>query len=194
MQFEWYRGKEGKEFTTRGPIDIYMSESTYHTMSGKFLYGKKEDRIPLRTKRYTIRIPRPYRRLTAGSMRITPLETNHLKMKGSKDESFGYLFENTEGKIIVYLVDASRKLPLKSIDILNRCKPDLLIADCTYSNIGTSKGHSDIRGAELLLQAFQPKRMIISHIGHKNFSHEKLEETLGKVGIEVGYDGMILEV
>jgi phosphoribosyl 1,2-cyclic phosphate phosphodiesterase len=189
-----FNSKGISEDDTGESLNVFMPASAYHAMSGKFLYGKKETRIPQKTKGYTIRIPRPYRSLRAGSIRVTPLETNHLKKKGSVDDSFGYLIENEEGRRIAYLIDASRDLPMKTLDILGHCRPDLLITDCTYSKTDPSGCHSDIRGAEILFKAVRPGRMIVSHIGHQNFNHDVLVEKLSAAGIETGYDGMKIVV
>ena len=187
-----FHGRSGKGFIQNKKIDAYMSESTYTSMSGKFLFNKDIPFLKKSTDNFTINIINSYSSFKTSDFTVTPLETNHLKVKktGKNDKSFGYIIESKEGSTIVYLLDAAKKLPSKTIEIIKLKKIDLLISDCTYKETDYNSGHSDIHGSIELKEKLNPVKMIISHIGHRNMNHGDLELELTPYGIEVGYDGM----
>jgi len=181
-----------KGFEQSKKINLYMPESAYNSMSGKFLFYKDTPYLKKYTDNYTINTITSYHSFTVSGFTITSLETNHLKAKvsGRDDESFGYIIESDKGTTIVYLIDAAKKLPLKTIEILKSKKIDLLIYDCTFKETNNNYGHSDIPGSIELKEKLNPVKMIISHIGHRNMNHEELEVKMAPYGIEVGFDGM----
>ncbi len=81
-------------------------------------------------------------------------------------------------------------LPPETISFMKRTRPDCVVVDCTYSEGLSSSGHGDIESVLNLRRQFPDGRMIISHISHKNYTPDVLDELLFPAGIEVGYDGM----
>ncbi len=183
-----------KGFIQSNKVNLYMPESAYKSMSGKFLFNKDTPDFKKSTDYYTINIITSYSSFKISDFTITPLETNHLKLKktGNNDESFGYIIESDEGQTIVYLLDAAKNIPLKTIEILKSKEIDLLFSDCTYRETEIYSSHLDIKGAIKLNDTFNPVKMIISHIGHQNMNHEELERKMVPYGIEVGFDGMTI--
>jgi phosphoribosyl 1,2-cyclic phosphate phosphodiesterase len=187
-----FQGVPEKGFEQYGKVDLYMPKSAYWSMSGKFLFNKSAIRLNTRTNDYKINFVLAYKSFLISGMKITALETNHLKEKGSgkEDETFGYLIQTTDGITVVYLLDAAKELPDRTLEILITKKIDLLIADCTFTKTRKYTGHSDIEGAIELKKIVNPDKMIISHIGHQNMNHFDLELVMDKQDIIVGYDGM----
>ena len=187
-----FQNVEEKGFIQKYKVNIYMPESAYWSMSGKFLYNKSAHKLKTITNSYEINFVKSYSSFKISDFNITALETNHLKEKGSgkEDETLGYMIKNAYNTTFVYLLDAAKILPDKTIEILCKNNIDLIIADCTYKVTRNYTGHSDIEGAIELRKRINPKKMIISHIGHQNMNHEDLELTMKQYDIEVGFDGM----
>ena len=190
----FFHGSSEKDFIFDNKINVYMPESALKSMSGKFLFNKISDKFDPETVDYKIIFPLSYNSFFISGIKITPLETNHLKIKGAEidEDSFGYLFETENDKSFAYLLDAPKKLPDKTLYILQQKRIDLIVVDCTYEETTDSTGHSDIQGVIELNKKINPSRMIISHIGHKNLSHKDLVHALSRHNIEVGYDGMVI--
>jgi len=191
-----FHGVPEKGFKHSEKVCLYMPKSAYGSMSGKFLFNKSAIKLNTITNDYNINFVLAYKSFFLAGMNITALETNHLKGKGSvqEDETFGYLIETPDGVSIIYLLDAAKELPDKTIEILQNKKIDLLITDCTYKETGKRTGHSDIDGAIELKKTVSPERMIVSHIGHQNMKHPDLELVMAKEDIEVSFDGMKISI
>jgi phosphoribosyl 1,2-cyclic phosphate phosphodiesterase len=190
-----FQNVQKKGFVQKNRVNLYMPESVYITMSGKFLFNKETSCFKKSKDNYNINIISAYSSFNISDFTITALETNHLNAKksGYNDNSFGYLIEIAGGPTIVYLLDAAKKLPPKTIQILEFKKIDLLISDCTFNKTSINSGHSDIMGSIELNMILNPVKMIISHIGHRNMNHENLELKMKQYDIEVGFDGMQID-
>ena len=186
-----FQNNHKKGFQQSQRVKLYMPKSAYISMSGKFLFNKSALNLKISTDNYNINTVTSYTSFSIPGFNITPLETNHLKVKssGNNDASFGYMIESIEDKNIVYLLDAAKNLPNKTISILLSKKIDILISDCTYQKTTISSGHSDIQGAIELKTKLNPGKMLISHIGHQNMNHEDLDKRMKQYDIEVGFDG-----
>jgi phosphoribosyl 1,2-cyclic phosphate phosphodiesterase len=191
-----FQNVEEKGFIQKERVNLFMPESAYWSMSGKFLFNKSAHKLNTITKSYEINFVKSYSSFRISELNITALETNHLKEKGSgkEDETLGYLIKSSDDTSIVYLLDAAKKLPDKTLNILGKNNIDLIIADCTYYVTRKNSGHSDIEGVIELKNRINPKKMIISHIGHQNLNHDDLELIMGQSSIEVGFDGMTIQL
>lgn len=177
-----------KGFKTDNKTHVYMPGTAFSSMSGKFLYNKSSSELDRNTESYRVQFLESYKSYSIGGVNIIPLETNHL------DESFGYMIEDSRGTIAVYLLDAARVLPKRTVEILEQKQIDLIIVDCTYKKTDKDSGHSDIYGAIELKGIIKPERMIISHVGHQNMTHKELVSTMTPHNIEVGFDGMKIKL
>lgn len=139
-----------------------------------------------------------YRTITIGSCRVTPLETNHLKLHGdgNKDgcETFGYLFEDSDGTRMAYMADAQIDLPDRTAEALSEARLDCLIFECTFKRLDPPIGHTDIQGLIRIGQRFSSRALIATHISHQNLGHRDLVNVLAGEGIRVAYDGMRIRV
>jgi phosphoribosyl 1,2-cyclic phosphate phosphodiesterase len=138
-----------------------------------------------------------YRTITLGSCRVTPLETNHQTPHGDGNgrncETFGYLFEDSDGTRMAYMVDAQPDLPARTVEILSERRLDCLVFECTFERPGTP-GHTDIRSLIQIGRRFSPRTLIATHISHQNLGHRELVDTLAGEKIRVAYDRMRIKV
>lgn len=179
-----FQGRPAKGFNIQEKANIYMPETAFSAMSGKFRYMKSPSLLKMKTDNYEIHLLKPYRTFSIGMLEITPVETNHL------DESYGYIIEDNKGLTTVYLLDAAKVLPERTMKILEQKQIDLIVVDCTYKETSEDSGHSDIEGILKLNSIIKPKKMILSHIGHRNMTHKDLVTAMASTNIMVGFDGM----
>lgn len=69
---------------------------------------------------------------------------------------------------------------------------DLLIVECNNATEPEENGHSDLFKIKQIKEKFNPKRIILSHISRRT-DHDEFAKLL-PAGIELSYDGMVLEV
>jgi phosphoribosyl 1,2-cyclic phosphate phosphodiesterase len=130
-------------------------------------------------------------KISRDGIEIKALNTGHLQ---SPRECHGYLFDDRDTRY-AYMVDASSELPETSFAALGEKPLDCLIYGCTFDRIpGAKRVHSDLEGVLGVRDRLKPKRMIITHISHRNLPHEELAVFMEKHGIETAWDGMIAQV
>lgn len=80
---------------------------------------------------------------------------------------------------------------------------DIVLFDCTNGGVNCgNRGHMDISGNVLMLKALRERglihdgtRAVSTHFSHNGkLLHEELVAECGKCGLEVGFDGMVVEV
>ena len=200
-----FQGKTKKGFVVKEPVNLYITDSAYRAVSKVLLADKDYDLFPEKTDFYRINFIDTFRTFNAAGLEIIPLETNHLsakisakisaEMRGDTPEpSLGFLIKNRYGKGFGYLLDASKTLPKKTLDILRQHKLDCLVIDCTYEHSSPSTGHFDVEGVIGIKEELNPDRLIISHVSHKNLSFDELTRRLSHYNIEVSYDGMVIKI
>lgn len=182
-------------------IKAYMPEDCYKTLFDGMFY----DQIDLNkidySKYYSLEILRNLEKASCscGKLHFQALDTNHLIDHPGvpyKRECHGYLFSEDE-KNIAYLVDSSSMLPDATVKALtgDGMELDCLINECTFDVYpGQKMGHSTLESVVKTRELLKPKQMILTHISHRNFTHEKLVEYMAKYDIKVAWDGMALEI
>jgi phosphoribosyl 1,2-cyclic phosphate phosphodiesterase len=139
-----------------------------------------------------------YREIILGSCRVTPLETNHQPPNGDGNgggcETFGYLFEDSDGTRVAYMVDAQSDLPDRTVEVLSSEHLDCLIFECTFERLDPPIGHTDIQSLIRIGRRFSPRTLIATHISHQNLGNRDLVNVLAGEGIRVAYDGMRIKV
>ena len=174
------------------PIDIYLGSDTLNTVAQYFKRLSAEDfqsRFASVMRCMTIQ---EQARFTLGTIDVTPLETDHLRVKdtgGHGFQSFGYHLQEQD-RHAYYLLDAPKQLPSRTLDYIREHPPSCMIVDCTYAQTDQSSGHGDVDSAIALRKMFSESRVILSHISHMNMVPDKLEHICRVHDIEVGYDGM----
>ena len=186
--------KKSKSAVVDKSLDIYHGRVTGEYMHSKFNSLSDPSRFKQLEGVLKLKEINELQSFNIGSCTVVPLETNHLKVKSADpdtciEETFGFCF-SSDGANLYYLVDAAEKLHERTIDFMRENKPDCIVIDCTYAEGKISSGHGDVESVLNLRSQFPDGRMIISHISHKNYTPDLLEELLFPAGIEVGYDGM----
>ncbi len=187
-----FHGSERKEFSVERPVKLHISRFSFQSISKTLLAEKNYDLFPERTDFYSIDFIEAYKSFSINNLEITPVETNHLKAKGRLEEdSLGFVVRDMVGKkVFVYLLDASKNLPNATIELIEGLAIDCLVTECTYDNAPPESGHLDVEGVIEFHKRFNPKRTVVSHISHKNFTLKQLEDIFGRYSIDIGYDGM----
>ncbi len=179
------------------PVSVYLPEDFYKTiMDGTYADQPDMGKTDYRAF-YSLEILRSLEKISRGELKILALDTNHLTGHPAvpyKRECHGYLFTEN-GKSAAYMVDSSATLPPATVEALLSQNLDCLIYECTFDRFpGNGRGHSDHEGVLGIRDLLRPERMIITHISHRNFSHDRLASFMEKHGIETAYDGMTAEI
>ncbi len=137
--------------------------------------------------------------IEVGSFNVLPIKTDHLNIQHisgkSMVESLGYIIRDTDNKIFCYLTDTPPELPKESYEaLIKEQQIDCLVFECSFDHVPLNSGHSDIKGIIDIRQKIKPKRIVATHISHRNLGHKELEKVLARNGIELGYDGMEIVV
>jgi phosphoribosyl 1,2-cyclic phosphate phosphodiesterase len=184
--------RQARTTTVYFPVDVLTGR--LHQMDPKGDYPPEGRRGP-----FVEFLPvKAYQTITLGSCKVTPLETNHQPLHGDGIgggcETFGYLFDDSDGTRLAYMVDAQMDLPDRTAEVLSNARLDCLIFECTFERLEPPIGHTDIQSLIRIRQRFSPRVLIATHISHQNLSHRDLVKVLAGEGIRVAYDGMRIKV
>jgi phosphoribosyl 1,2-cyclic phosphate phosphodiesterase len=187
---------------TELPLPAYMPQDVFDLRVRPVLPASGSDSPAEAHRAVEARIAHPFREFVVGPFSVTPLETNHLGGDDCSAESdtgpcaqdFGYLIEDSDGKRMAYVVDASAMLPPATSHHLRASPLDCLVYECTFAECAPAQGHCDIKGLRRVAREASPRRMIATHIGHGNLSHRALARALRPAGIEVAFDGMRVKI
>jgi len=125
---------------------------------------------------------RKWESFTFGELKITPVPLIHSK------PTFGYVFELAD-ECIAYLTD-TKGLPSSTEAFLADGQPDLIVIDCCFVPGSTQKGHNNLNDILQIDQRVQPKRTVLTHIGHDMDIWLKRHHSQLPSRIIAGYDGM----
>ncbi|MFH0986775.1 MAG: MBL fold metallo-hydrolase [Candidatus Micrarchaeota archaeon] len=119
---------------------------------------------------------------------IKSVRLRHDKQEyGEKMPCLGFVFEK-RGEKFAYLTDFDRIMEKKKLKNL-----DLMVSDGTQME--ATKGHLGVNGSIKLYNELKPKKMLLTHMAHKNLPHEKLKAYCKKFGnIEPAFDGMRIKL
>ncbi len=133
----------------------------------------------------------------AGSYEVTALPAIH----NPKEECLLYLIKDHEGKEIFYATDTGR-LTEETYQHLEGHHLDCVILDCTLGNkpdVGIS--HMGLKENKVIKDRLEAMgvtdrrgRYVCTHISHGTGGFEYLSGAAAAYGMEVAYDGMVLEV
>ncbi len=184
--------RQARPMTVYFPVDVLTRR--LHQMDPKGDYPPEGRRGP-----FVEFLPvKAYQTITLGSCKVTPLETNHQPLYGDGIgggcETFGYLFDDSDGTRLAYMVDAQMDLPDRTAEVLSEARLDCLIFECTFERLEPPIGHTDIQSLIRIRQRFSPRVLIATHISHQNLGHRDLVKVLAGEGIRVAYDGMRIKV
>lgn len=129
--------------------------------------------------------------------RIVPFKANH-KLD---EDSQNFVIER-EGKKLIYATDTGVIFP-ESMDFLAGAKADCLIIECTEGFVPTQyHGHLDIHECRQMVEALRKNGALqdrarvvtVHHADQGEGTHDELTAAFAPDGIEVGYDGMVIDL
>ena len=157
-------------------IPCYGNKDTIHEIKERFNYiFDKTTQVGGGLPKLTLNIV-GNENFNLGGVSITPLDIIHGKLT-----ILGYKLNKC-----AYITDCS-EIPLESKKLLQNL--DILILNAL--GFDPHPTHFSLSQALDAVKELQPKRAILTHINHK-FDHEKISSKL-PAGVELAYDGMVLE-
>ncbi|MCL2294607.1 MAG: MBL fold metallo-hydrolase [Spirochaetes bacterium] len=183
--------KKSKERIINSPLNVYLGQDTLKSVTSIFKApadGQVGDELNDIIKLNIIEEQREFR---IGSIAVYALKTNH----GSKQKRdfFGYCL-NESGKNFYYFAVASKRIPDATVSFMRRKKPACIVIDCSFEKTDEMSGHGDIEGAITLRNMFHDSRIIVSHIDHSNLASLELSKIFDNEGIEIGHDGLRIQM
>ncbi|MCC6445278.1 MAG: hypothetical protein IT210_17690 [Armatimonadetes bacterium] len=176
------------------PLDIWGSPDAT-AMTRAFLRRMevgKDDLSPFRLHSLN-----PFETAEADGIRVTPIIAHH------KDNElcFNYIFEQA-GRSFLYTCDSGWYQDPRTWGYLEGVRLDMLLCECTYGPASAPwNGHFGfgdvlrLRDKLRKLGAFSDGRVITTHFSHGcKALHEELESLFNPKGVEVGFDGMEIEL
>ncbi|MCL2480774.1 MAG: MBL fold metallo-hydrolase [Spirochaetaceae bacterium] len=184
--------KRSKGSVINSPMDVYLGDDTLKSITSIFMPGRKINELDDIIKLNTVKERHEFQ---IGNISITALKTNNADTNTltHKRDSFGYCLSE-KGKNFYYFAVAAKKMPDTTLAFVRKKKPDCILIDCTYEKTGESSEHGDIESVIALRNMFHTGRMIISHIDHSNLAPFALSKIFDNEGIEIGYDGLKIQL
>ncbi|MEN6357619.1 MAG: MBL fold metallo-hydrolase [Armatimonadota bacterium] len=140
----------------------------------------------------------PFMPIQADDLTFTPIIASHAK----GEQCLNYVIKSKDATVL-YASDTGDYCR-ETLDFLSRLKFDLLIVECTFGLITPHRAVSHMNLDSVIAlhdhltrsgAVTSSTRTIITHFSHNiGVLHEELEEAAGKYGIDVAYDGIILNV
>lgn len=138
-----------------------------------------------------------YEPFHAGEYEITPLKARH----APEEEPFNYIIDDGKS-VLLYLVDTGYPFE-ETLGFLLSCgkKYDCVVMDSTMG-VNYYEGHMNFEEDKKLKEYLCGKgvcgeqtKFVITHVTHNHAGlHEEIEEYFKKYGIDVAFDGFVLEV
>jgi phosphoribosyl 1,2-cyclic phosphate phosphodiesterase len=128
---------------------------------------------------------------------ITPIEANH-----KNDEDSQNLVFSSGGRTAIYATDTGI-WPEVTWEYLSGIRADALVIECTDGIVeGGYEGHLSLSRLKMVVERLRRQgtlgsgsRVVTTHHSHQgDATHEELVALLRPDGIEVGYDGLVVEV
>jgi len=184
-------------FFRRRGFSIIPEDSLLHVYGSEQVMTALQQHFPvlplLQAQFHSIR---SFDSVDCGDIRVTPLRADH----GGDEEAFNFLLESDSGRILQG--NDTGWYPEETWEFLAGREIDAVLLDCTYglhSGGGSHLGAPEVVQAMAELQslgALAPNaRKIATHFSHNGAAlYDELAEYFTPHGIEVAYDGMIVEV
>lgn len=185
-----------------GVINAYMPEDLLDEIIGGIFTGQAGFAGEEHKEFFSLNRLRHLEKDSSGEITFQALDTGHLSGKasgrpGKERECNGYLF-SADGKRAACMVDSSPLLSDETLSALKGAageKLDCLVFECTFDSYPDSgRGHSDHEGVLRIRDLLRPSQMILTHISHRNFGHDKLSAFMERHGIRVAWDGLSVTV
>lgn len=170
------------------PLQIYAPPGVYKKIAPMI----QQYSLPIE-----LRDAKPFVPIRADHLTFTPIVGSHV----STELCLNYIIQS--GTATVLYTPDSGIYPKETFDFISKLKFDALIVECTFG----PKGHNpdchmnfdavvELRDQLRKVGAAKPDtRCIITHFSHNaGVLHEEFEEIARPHGIEVAYDGMVVDV
>jgi len=183
--------KKSKAGVFNSPLNVYLGDDTLKSVASIFKVPQsiqQEDQLDDIIRLKTIK---ELNEFSIGDIAITALKTTN--SLPHKRDSFGYCLSEKE-KYFYYFAAAAKIIPDTTLTFMRKKKPDCIVIDCTYEKTTDASGHGDIESVIDLRSKFQTGRIIITNIDHTNLSPLVLSKIFDKEGIEIGYDGLKIQL
>ena len=170
------------------PVRIYGNE----TVTGA-IARRCGDNLPIEL--ITVQ---PFLPVQADELIFVPITAHHQ----SDELSLNYTIASRDGKKVLYASDTG-EYQQETLDYLKAQRFDLLIIECTQGTLtGPATNHMSfeavLRLRDNLVKAGSANasvRTVITHFSHNiGLLHEELEAIANPEGVEVAYDGIVLNV
>jgi phosphoribosyl 1,2-cyclic phosphate phosphodiesterase len=137
-----------------------------------------------------------YKTFKAGDFQVTPLLADHDKM----ETCLIYVIEKN-GKRVLYGHDTGW-FPEETWSWLKGKELDLAILDCTNGHFPVRTNHLNIEAVKEMQGIFHRDRIlkedgkiVVTHFSHNiGLQHQDLEDIFSPIGIEVAFDGKIIDL
>ncbi len=189
------------------PVDLFWRREGFSSVAGPLtLYGNAAalERIaltlpaPPETYRLRLEMLSATRKTTVGDLQVTPLEAQHA---APEETALNFVIES--GGKAVLIANDTGWWPKGTWDRIQAFKLDAAIIDCTYG-LANPEERSHHLGALAVvamkerlaaLDVLKPHCTVVAnHFSHNGLGlYDELCEWFAPHGIEVGYDGMVLQ-
>ena len=170
------------------PVKIYGNETVISAIANRF-----GDGLPIE-----LITAQPFVPIQAGNLTFTPITAHHQK----EELALNYTIASSNGKTVLYSSDTG-EYEQQTLDHLTQQRFDLLIIECTQGTLPhPAQWHMSfeavLRLRDNLVKAGAADasvRTVITHFSHNiGLLHEEFEAIANPEGVEVAYDGIVLEV
>lgn len=119
------------------------------------------------------------------NLKIIPFEVEH------KVPTFGFLFEEN-GKKLMHFSDSTARLSYWQIEQMQKANI-VVFHTTTYDKIASD--HISVKDVLNLISRYKIENIVLTHINHKNLTHQKLVRKLSPYSnIVVAYDGLEITI
>jgi phosphoribosyl 1,2-cyclic phosphate phosphodiesterase len=163
------------------PIKVYGNETVTSAIRSR--YGEAALPIELITAE-------PFVPIKAGNLTFTPITAHH----NPNELCLNYVIESDSARVLYASDTGEYEQP--TLDFLRSHEYDLLIIECTQGTLPwPATNHMSFEAVlRLRDQLGAGTRTVITHFSHNiGLLHEELEAIANPEGVEVAYDGIILE-
>ena len=185
--------RKSKESVFKSNLNIYLGKDTLKSVVSIFKIPMKDEQPDMEDDIIKLNTIEAHNEFRIGDIAITALKTSSPNNLPNSKESFGYCLTE-RGKSFYYFAAAAKKIPDETVFFMRRRKPDCIVIDCTYEKTDEMSNHGDIESVINLRNMFHDVRIIASHIDHSNLPAVKLSEIFDNEGIEIGHDGLKIQL
>ncbi|MBS4220152.1 carbon-phosphorus lyase [Bacillus sp. FJAT-49711] len=184
------------DLTMRSPVFAHEIDYPLNIYGNDVVIYKCKEVIQFSKEAFRFSRIAPFITFAIGNFQVTPLLADH-----DKDETCFIFYIEKGNKSMLYGHDTGW-FPAQTWAWLEDKKLDFVLLDCTHGLIPGRRNHLDIDAVKEIKDIFSAKgiiddtsKVIATHFSHNTkLSHAELISLLRPFGIDVGYDGMIVNV